>query len=54
VTVAIAWRGRERVANPTASTCGDASGLYNDPDPGAVPNNNAFRRLLVVNTFIGS
>jgi len=43
-TVAIAWRGKAALSNPTASTCGSATGLY-----GA---NNEYRRLLVFSTFI--
>lgn len=47
VTVAIAWRGLTRLANPIISTCGDATGLYDD---GATAN--VFRRVLVLTTFI--
>jgi len=47
VTVAIAWRGLTRLANPTINTCGDATGNYDD---GAAAN--VFRRVLVVTTFI--
>lgn len=43
-TIAIAWRGVTELTNPTADTCGDASGLY-----GAA---NEFRRVLVIQTFI--
>ena len=44
-TTAIAWRGVSELTDPTADACGDASGLY-----GA---NNEFRRILVIQTFIG-
>lgn len=47
-TIAIAWRGLNRLSNPTADNCGATSGLY-DSD---TPNDNVFRRLIVVNTFI--
>ena len=43
-TVAIAWRGKTALSNPTANTCGEASGDYGD--------NNEYRRLLVMQTFI--
>ena len=46
VEVAIAWRGINDLANPTESTCGEASGLY-----GASQEN---RRLLVMTTYIGN
>ena len=44
-TTAIAWRGVSELSDPAADACGDASGLY-----GA---NNEFRRILVIQTFIG-
>jgi type IV pilus assembly protein PilV len=47
-TVAIAWRGLNKLSNPTAHTCGEASGLYD----GDTAGDNVFRRLIVVNTFI--
>ena len=43
-TVAIAWRGKAELSNPTANTCGDDTGLY-----GAA---NEYRRILVMETFI--
>ena len=43
-TVAIAWRGVTELTNPTASDCGEGSGLY-----GA---NDEFRRVLVVSAFV--
>ena len=43
-TVAIAWRGKAALSNPTANTCGSATGLYG--------TNNEYRRLLVFSTFI--
>jgi len=45
-TVAIAWRGKAELTNPTLNTCGDATGFY-----GA---SNEYRRLLVMSTFITS
>lgn len=47
VTVAIAWRGMTNIGNPVIDTCGDATGLYDD-----TAGDNAFRRVLVVTTFI--
>jgi type IV pilus assembly protein PilV len=46
-TVAIAWRGLNRLSNPTANACGQGSGRY-DGEGSA----DAYRRLLVVQTFI--
>lgn len=43
-TVAIAWRGVTELTNPTASDCGEGSGLYGD--------NDEFRRVLVVSAFV--
>lgn len=43
-TVAIAWRGKAALTNPTRSTCGDDTGLYG--------TDNEYRRLLVMSTFI--
>ena len=43
-TVAIAWRGKAALSNPTANACGSATGLYGQ--------NNEYRRLLVMSTFI--
>ena len=45
-TIAIAWRGKASLTNSTRSTCGNGSGLYGD--------NNEFRRVLVMETFITS
>jgi type IV pilus assembly protein PilV len=45
-TIAIAWRGKAELSNPSASTCGDDTGLYGD--------SNEFRRVLVMQTFITS
>jgi type IV pilus assembly protein PilV len=45
-TAAIAWRGVSELTNPAADACGDASGQYG--------GNNEFRRVLLVQTFIGS
>lgn len=47
VTVAIAWRGMTNIGNPTIDTCGETTGLYDD-----TAGDNAFRRVLVVTTFI--
>jgi type IV pilus assembly protein PilV len=47
-SVAIAWRGLNKLSNPTADNCGATSGLYD----GDTANDNVFRRLIVVNTFI--
>ena len=45
-TAAIAWRGVSELSDPTADVCGNASGQYG--------GNNEFRRILVVQTFIGA
>ena len=45
-TVAIAWRGKAELTNPSTSTCGETSGLYG--------TDNEFRRVLVMQTFITS
>ena len=45
VTVAIAWRGAKDSTNPSASNCGQMSGLY-----GA---SHEKRRLLLVKSFVG-
>ena len=45
-TVAIAWRGKAELSNPTASNCGENTGLYG--------SSNEYRRLLVMQTFITS
>jgi type IV pilus assembly protein PilV len=45
-TVAIAWRGMTDLANPTASTCGDGTGLY-----GAA---NEYRRIIQIRTYIST
>jgi len=47
VTVAIAWRGMTKLANPAIDTCGDASGNYDDTG-----GDNVFRRVIAINTFI--
>lgn len=46
VTVAIAWRGVGDMANPTGSTCGEASGLYGP--------SQLQRRLLFMTSYIGT
>ena len=43
-TVAIAWRGKADLSNPTAHACGSATGLYG--------TSNEYRRLLVMSTYI--
>ena len=43
-TVSVAWRGSVATSNPDLSQCGAATGLYGD--------NNEFRRVLTVNTYI--
>lgn len=46
--VTIVWRGKTALSNPSATnTCGSASGDY-DNNPG----DNAYRRMLVIETFI--
>ena len=45
-TVAIAWRGKASLTNSTRSDCGNTSGLYGE--------NNEYRRILVMETFITS
>lgn len=44
VTVAIVWKGVAEMDNPTASSCGESSGLY-----GA---GNKQRRLMVMTTYV--
>ena len=44
-TIAVAWRGVSDLQNPIIDACGSATGLYGD--------NNEFRRVLVVRSFIG-
>ena len=46
--VAIAWRGRQKLSNPTRSTCGSSSGNY---DEGT--ELNVKRRVVVIDTYIG-
>lgn len=46
VTVAIAWKGVAELTNPTASTCGESSGLYG--------TGQKQRRLLVITTYVSS
>ena len=43
-TIAIAWRGKAKLRNSTASTCGEATGLYGET--------NEYRRVIVVRTFL--
>lgn len=45
-TVAIAWRGKAELSNPSTSTCGQTTGLYG--------SSNEFRRVIVMQTFITS
>jgi len=46
-TIAIAWRGKTGLSNPTASTCGATTDyLYG--------TNHEYRRLLVIQTFIST
>ncbi len=49
VNIAIAWRGLTDLGNPGIDPCGEGTGLYDDTG-----GDNAFRRVIVVNTFIGS
>jgi type IV pilus assembly protein PilV len=46
--VAIAWRGMNRLSNPTATACGQGSGLY-----GSGADADVYRRVLFINTYIG-
>ena len=48
-TLAIAWRGLTRLANPTIDTCGEGSGLYDSHDGAEV---DVYRRVLVVETYV--
>jgi type IV pilus assembly protein PilV len=45
-TVAIAWRGMTDLVNPTASTCGDGTGLYGSA--------NEYRRIIQIRTYIST
>lgn len=46
--VTIVWRGKTALSNPsTTNTCGSASGNYDNS-----PGDNAYRRMLVIETFI--
>jgi len=47
VNVALAWRGMTRLSNPGITTCGAASGRYND---GAAVD--VHRRVLLVESFV--
>jgi len=49
VTIAIAWRGMTKLADPTIDTCGNASGNYDD-----TAGDNLFRRVIAVNSFISN
>lgn len=42
--VTVAWRGRTAMSNPTASTCGEGSGMYGD--------NDEFRRIYFIDARI--
>jgi len=44
--IVIAWRGMTELVDPAADDCGSASGNYG--------NDNAYRRILVVRTFINA
>ncbi len=48
-SIAIAWRGQEPLSNPSVSTCGQGSGLYDATD-GSQPD--VHRRILVLNVYI--
>lgn len=43
-TIAIVWRGKTPMKNPTSTTCGNNLGLYG--------TNEEYRRVLVVNLYI--
>jgi len=45
-TVAIAWRGKADLSNPSINSCGDDTGLYGD--------SNEYRRVMVIETFINN
>ncbi|MBF0186574.1 MAG: type IV pilus modification protein PilV [Magnetococcales bacterium] len=45
-TVAIAWRGKRALSNPTSTTCGEGSGNYGASDE--------FRRVMVLDTYIST
>lgn len=44
VTVAIAWKGYQEIANPTSSTCGEGLSLYG--------TNDTQRQIIFVTTYI--
>jgi type IV pilus assembly protein PilV len=44
--VAIAWRGMNETTDPDADDCGSGSGNFGD--------NDAYRRVLVIRTFINA
>lgn len=48
VTIAIAWKGVADMSNPSASSCGEGSGLYDGDDGSA----DVKRRLMVMTTYI--
>jgi type IV pilus assembly protein PilV len=49
-TVTLAWRGLTQLPDPAGvSTCGQASGNYNDPETGET---DVYRRVLVLQTFL--
>lgn len=43
-TIAIAWKGRTVLSNPTTNNCGETSGLYG--------NSNEYRRVIEFVTYI--
>lgn len=47
-TLTIVWRGQTKLTNQNASTCGSGTGLYDE----ATPDDFAYRRILVLNTFL--
>lgn len=47
VNITIVWRGMSATTNSNTDLCGTASGLYDD-----VAGDNAFRRILSINTFL--
>lgn len=48
-SVAIAWRGRSKLTNPTAHPCGEGSGLYDDDETGEA---DVYRRLTTLTILI--
>jgi type IV pilus assembly protein PilV len=50
-TIAVAWRGRTRLSNPSTHACGAGLGLYDTTGSGPAET-DVYRRVIVVSTYI--